>query len=329
MIMSPYALSHRSVIVGCGHYLPQNVVTNEELSKTVDTTHEWIVERTGIHQRHFAAHGELTSDMAFDAAKKALKMAGIDGQDLDLIVLATTTPDLTFPSTATKVQAMLGNTKGLAFDVFAVCAGYLVALNVADNFIRLGQAKTALVIGAERLSSLLDMQDRSTCVLFGDGAGATVLKAFDAQETDRGIIGIHMQSDGNYRHILCTDGGVASTGTPGKVFMEGREVFRHAVTKLADSADATLTHYQVDPKDLDWLIPHQANIRIIEGMAKKLHMSMDKVITTVHKHANTSAASIPLALSCALEEGRIKEGDLILHEAIGGGLVWGSALLRF
>lgn len=329
MTMTSYTATNRSLIVGCGHYLPQNIVTNEELSKTVDTTHEWIVERTGIHQRHFAAKGELTSDMAFAAAKKALAMADMDGADIDLIVLATTTPDLTFPSTATKVQAMLGNTKGFAFDVAAVCAGYLVALNVADNFIRLGQTKSALVIGAERLSGLLDMNDRSTCVLFGDGAGATVLRATSTQDTDRGIIGVHMQSDGNFRHILCTDGGVASTGTPGKVFMEGREVFRHAVTKLADSADKTLSHYQVDPKDLDWLIPHQANIRIIDGMAKKLNMSMEKVITTVHKHANTSAASIPLALSCAVEEGKIKEGDLILHEAIGGGLVWGSALLRF
>ena len=323
-VVSPF----RSVIAGCGHYLPENVVTNEELSKRVDTSHEWIVERTGIHQRHFAGPHELTSDMALAAALMALKNAQVAGEDIDIIVLATTTPDLTFPSTATRVQALLGNTKGFAFDVSAVCAGYLVALNVADNFIRLGQAKSALVIGAERLSGLLDMDDRSTCVLFGDGAGATVLKAVPSDEK-RGIIGIHMQSDGNFRDILCTTGGVASTGTPGKVHMDGKEVFRHAVTKLADSADKTLKHYQVDPEDLDWLVPHQANIRIIEGMARKLQMSMDKVVTTVHKHANTSAASIPLAMSCAVQEGRIKQGDLILHEAIGGGLVWGSALLRF
>lgn len=323
-VVSPF----RSVIAGCGHYLPENIVTNEELSKRVDTSHEWIVERTGIHQRHFARPDELTSDMALAASRMALKNAQVAGEDIDIIVLATTTPDLTFPSTATRVQALLGNTKGFAFDVSAVCAGYLVALNVADNFIRLGQAKSALVIGAERLSGLLDMDDRSTCVLFGDGAGATVLKAVPSDEK-RGIIGIHMQSDGNFRDILCTTGGVASTGTPGKVHMDGKEVFRHAVTKLADSADKTLKHYQVDPEDLDWLVPHQANIRIIEGMARKLQMSMDKVVTTVHKHANTSAASIPLAMSCAVQEGRIKQGDLILHEAIGGGLVWGSALLRF
>ncbi len=327
--MSALTQETRSIIAGCGHYLPETVVSNDELSTRVETSHEWIVERTGIHQRHFAAEGELTSDMALKASTMALENAGVQATDIDLIVLATTSPDQTFPSTATTLQAKLGNTTALAFDVAAVCAGYLVALNVADSFIKLGRAKHALVVGAERLSSLLDMEDRNTCVLFGDGAGATVLRASEASDEDRGIIGVHMQSDGQYNHILRTTGGVASTRTIGQVQMEGREVFRHAVTKLADSADSTLKRYDVDPADLDWLIPHQANLRIIEGMAKKLDMSMDKVITTVQRHANTSAASIPLALSAAVQDGRVKQGDLILHEAIGGGLVWGSALLRF
>lgn len=327
-MISP-AMPFRSVISGCGHYLPENVITNEDLSKIVETSHDWIVERTGIHQRQFAAEGQLTSDLALEASKMALENANIDPKDVDIIVLATATPDVTFPSTATRLQAKLGNTTGLAFDVAAVCAGYLLALNVADNFIRMGQAKTALVVGAETLSRLLDMKDRRTCVLFGDGAGATVLKAVPSEETDRGVIGIHMQSDGNFHDILYADGGVSSTGTRGKVHMEGKEVFRHAVTKLAASAEKTLTDYKIDPDELDWLIPHQANIRIIEGMAKKLNMSMDKVITTVQHHANTSAASIPLALSHAVQQGKVKEGDLILHEAIGGGLVWGSGLVRF
>ncbi len=327
--MSHISTPFRSVISGCGHYLPDNVITNEELSKTVDTSHQWIVERTGIHQRQFALEGQLTSDLAFEASKRALEKAGVDAKELDLIVVATATPDVTFPSTGTRLQAKLGNITGLAFDVAAVCAGYLLALNVADNFLKLGQSKTALVVGAETLSRLLDMQDRRTCVLFGDGAGAVVLKAVPSDQTDRGVIGIHMQSDGNFHDILYADGGVSSTGTRGKVYMEGREVFRHAVTKLAASAEKTLCDYKIDPEDLDWLIPHQANLRIIEGMAKKLNMSMEKVITTVQHHANTSAASIPLALSHAVEKGQVKEGDLILHEAIGGGLVWGSGLVRF
>lgn len=327
--MMSSTMPFRSVISGCGHYLPDHVVTNEDLSKIVETSHDWIVERTGIHQRQFAAEGQLTSDLAFEASLRALEQADLDAKDLDLIVLATATPDVTFPSTATRLQAKLGNTTGLAFDVAAVCAGYLLALNIADNYIKMGQAKSALVVGAETLSRLLDMKDRRTCVLFGDGAGATVLKAVPSEETDRGVIGVHMQSDGNFHDILYADGGVSSTGTRGKVHMEGKEVFRHAVTKLASSAEKTLKDYQIDPEELDWLIPHQANIRIIEGMAKKLNMSMDKVITTVQHHANTSAASIPLAMSHAVQEGRVKKGDLILHEAIGGGLVWGSGLVRF
>lgn len=326
--MSHFPAPFRSLIIGCGHYLPETVVTNDDLSQRVDTSHEWIVERTGIHQRQFAADHELTSDLALEASRGALAQAGLTAKDLDLIIVATATPDVTFPSTGTRLQAKLGNTTGLAFDVAAVCAGYLLALNMADNFLRLGQGKTALVVGAETLSRLLDMDDRRTCVLFGDGAGAVVLRAVPSQETDRGVMGVHLQSDGNFHDILYADGGVSSTGTRGKVHMEGREVFRHAVTKLAASAEKTLAHYQVHPEDLDWLIPHQANLRIIEGMAKKLEMSMDKVITTVQHHANTSAASIPLALSHAVGEGKVKEGDLILHEAIGGGLVWGSGLVR-
>ena len=326
--MNPLHTPFRSVISGCGHYLPDNIITNEELSKTVDTSHDWIVERTGIHQRQFATDDQLTSDLAFEASKMALQNAGVEAKDLDIIVVATATPDIVFPSTGTRLQAKLGNTTGLAFDVAAVCAGYLLALNVADNFLKLGQGKTALVVGAETLSRLLDMNDRRTCVLFGDGAGAVVLKAVPSGETDRGVIGIHMQSDGNFHDILYADGGISSTGTRGKIHMEGREVFRHAVTKLAASAEKTLADYKVSPQELDWLIPHQANLRIIEGMAKKLNMSMDKVITTVQHHANTSAASIPLALSHSVQAGKVKEGDLILHEAIGGGLVWGSGLVR-
>lgn len=321
----------KAVIRGCGSYLPQRVVSNHELAQTVDTTHEWIVERTGIHQRHFAAPEELTSDLAAAAANIALKQAGFTANDIDLIVVGTASPDHTFPSCATRVQEKIGNTQGLAFDVAGVCAGFLVSLNVADSFIRLGKAKRALVIGAEKVSSLLDMQDRSTCVLFGDGAGAIILEAVADKDNpqDRGILGVHMQSDGRHFGILHTDGGPASTGTIGKLRMEGKEVFKHAVTKLTESAEETLKLHNITAEDIDWLIPHQANIRIIEGMMKRMNLPSEKVIITVDKHANTSAASIPLALVDAVNGGKIKPGDLILHEAIGGGLIWGSALIRF
>lgn len=321
----------RSVIISTGSYLPERVVTNEELTKTVDTSHEWIVERTGIHQRHFAAPGQYTSDLAVQAAQEALQRANLTSNDIDLIIVATASPDYSFPSCATRVQHKLGNTTGLAFDVAGVCAGYLVGLNVADSFLRLGKSKRALVIGAEKVSSLLDMTDRRSCVLFGDGAGAVILEALpsDKNPKNRGILGVHLQSDGQFYEILYADGGPSSTGTVGKLRMDGQEVFKHAVTKLASSAEETLEKHQISPDQLDWLIPHQANLRIIEGMRRKLQMNEDKVIVTVDKHANTSAASIPLALHDAVKAGKVKEGDLILHEAIGGGLIWGSALLRF
>ncbi len=321
----------KSVITSTGSYLPERVVTNHNLAETMETSHDWIVERTGIHQRHFAASDQATSDLAVGAAKEALERAGLTANDIDLIVVATASADNTFPSCATRVQDKIGNTSGLAFDVAGACAGYLIAMNVADSFLRLGKSKRALVIGAEKISSLLDQDDRSTFVLFGDGAGAIILEAQEENESnkDRGIIGVDMKSDGRFFDILNTDGGPSSTGDLGRIRMEGREVFKHAVTKLAESAEGTLKRYNVDPAELDWLIPHQANIRIIDGMRKKLNMDENKVITTVHNHANTSAASIPLALHDAVKAGKIKQGDLILHEAIGGGLVWGSALLRF
>lgn len=321
----------KSVIISTGNYLPETIVTNHDLAKRMDTSHEWIVERTGIHQRHYAAKDQATSDMGAKAAKEALERANLDPNDIDLIIVATASPDNTFPACATRVQEKIGNTSGLAFDVAGACAGYLIAMNVADSFLRLGKSKRALVIGAEKISSLLDEDDRSTYVLFGDGAGAIILEAQEESEANknRGIIGVDMKSDGRLFDILHTDGGPSSTGDLGNIRMVGKEVFKHAVTKLAESAEATLKRYNVDPEDLDWLIPHQANIRIIDGMRRKLNMDETKVITTVHKHANTSAASIPLALHEAVKSGKIKKGDLILHEAIGGGLVWGSALLRF
>ncbi len=321
----------KSVIIGTGSYLPGTPVSNDKLAETVDTSHEWIVERTGIHQRYFAKKGQGTSDLATKAAQEALENANLQPNDIDLIIVATASPDNTFPACATRVQHKLGNTKGLAFDVAAVCAGYLLGLNVADSFLRLGKAKRALVIGAETISNLLDMEDRTTCVLFGDGAGAVVLEATEAKDNpqNRGLIGVDLESDGRYFDILHADGGPSSTGSVGKLRMTGQEVFKHAVTKLAKSAKTTLKKYKVSPDELDWLIPHQANARIIEGMRRKLDMDESKVIVTVAQHANTSAASIPLALHEAVKSGKVKEGDLILHEAIGGGLVWGSALLRF
>ena len=317
--------------MGCGSYLPERILTNAELAEKVESSDEWIRQRTGIHQRHIAAGGETTSDIATFAAKRALADAGIDAQDIDLIVLATSTPDLTFPATATTVQANLGIRHGVAYDIQAVCSGFVFALTVADNHIRLGQAKRALVIGAETFSRILDWDDRTTCVLFGDGGGAVVLEAGEGEGTpdDRGIISTHLRSDGHYNDKLYVDGGPSSTGTVGYLRMEGQEVFRRAVGFLAEVIDEALKSSNLKAEDIDWFVPHQANRRIIEATARKMNLSWDKVILTVDRHANTSAASIPLALRVALDEGKIKRGDLVLLEAMGGGFTWGSALVRW
>ncbi|WP_417789016.1 beta-ketoacyl-ACP synthase III [Terasakiella pusilla] len=319
----------RSKILGCGSYLPENCVTNDELAKTVDTSDEWIQARTGIKQRYVAADGELTSDLARKAALKAIEHAGIDVQDIDLIVLGTTTPDNTFPSTATKVQAQLGLTHGFAMDVQAVCSGFMYALATADNFLKAGQAKTALVIGAETFTRLLNWEDRTTCVLFGDGAGAVILQAEEAEGDSSGILSTHLHSDGRYQDILMVDGGPSSTQTTGHVHMAGKEVFRHAVVNLAEVVKEALEANDLTSDDIDWIVPHQANKRILDGTAKKLKVSTDKVVVTVDQHANTSAASIPLALDVAVRDGRVKRGDLLILEAMGGGLTWGSALVRW
>lgn len=321
----------RSVVAGSGSYLPERVLTNHDLSRIVDTTDEWIVERTGIHRRHIAADGELTSDLALAAARAAIADAGIDAQEIDLIVMGTTTPDNTFPATATTVQAKLGLTHGAAFDVQAVCSGFVYALTVADNFIRLGQARTALVIGAETFSRLLDWTDRTTCVLFGDGAGAVVLRVEEGEGTvaDRGILTTHLHSDGRYKDKLYVDGGPSSTGSIGHVRMEGREVFRHAVVNIADTINEALAATGLTVDDIDWFVPHQANRRILDGTAKRIGLPPGKVVITVADHGNTSAASVPLALDQAVRDGRIKRGDLVLIEAMGGGFTWGSALLRW
>jgi 3-oxoacyl-[acyl-carrier-protein] synthase-3 len=325
----------RSRILGCGSYLPERVLSNDELAAQIETSDEWIVTRTGIQRRHIAADGELTSDLAAQAARRALAHAGIAADDVDLIVVATSTPDDTFPATATQVQAKLGMTTGVAFDVQAVCSGFVFALAVADNFIRAGQAETALVIGAETYSRILDWDDRGTCVLFGDGAGAVVVSrttelAGPAREGQpAAILSTHLHSDGRHRDILYVDGGPSRTGTVGKLRMSGREVFRHAVSCLAQVAEEALAANGLAIADVDWLIPHQANKRILEGVAKKLSVPKERVISTVEIHANTSAASIPLALDLAVRDGRIASGDLILFEAIGGGLTWGAALVRW
>ena len=320
----------RSFLVGCGAYLPQRIVDNEELAKLVDTSNDWIVKRTGIMQRHIAAEGELTSDLAINAAQRALEKANLSGGDIDLIVVATTTPDDTFPSTATKVQAALGANKGAAFDIQAVCAGFVYALTVADNFIKTGQSNNALVIGAETFTRILDWSDRSTCVLFGDGAGAVVLSGSEITEKtkDYGILSTHLHSDGRQRDILYVDGGPSSTGTVGNVRMSGKEVYKHAVAKLGEVIEEALNYNKLSPSDIDWLVPHQANRRIIDSMAKKMHLPIEKVICCIEKHANTSAASVPLALSVGMNDGRISNGDLVLFEAIGGGLAWGAGLVR-
>jgi 3-oxoacyl-[acyl-carrier-protein] synthase-3 len=317
----------RSVVAGCGAYLPARVVTNDELAKRIDTSDEWIAQRTGIRQRHIAADGELTSDLAIAASRRALEKAGYDGADMDIIVLATATPDNTFPATATKVQAALGMNGGAAFDVQAVCSGFIYALAMADNMIRLGQANRALVIGAEVFSRILDWDDRGTCVLFGDGAGAVVLEAADGGE--RGVLSTHLFSDGRNYESLYVDGGPGSTGTAGFLRMAGKEVYRHAVVRMAESVDQALDANGLGHDDLDWLVPHQANLRIIESTGKKLHLPMEKVIVTVDRQANTSAATIPLALAEACDDGRIVKGQLVAMTAMGGGFTWGSALVRW
>jgi 3-oxoacyl-[acyl-carrier-protein] synthase-3 len=320
----------RSQIAGCGAYLPERVVTNDELAARLDTSDAWIRQRTGIGERRIAAAGELTSDLAFHAACRALERAGMSGNDLDLIVLATATPDQTFPATASKVQARLGMKRGAAFDIQAVCSGFIFALAVADNALRLGQARTALVIGAETFSRILDWQDRGTCVLFGDGAGAMVLNAVAGGASPaRGILSTHLHSDGRQHDILYVDGGPSSTGTAGHLRMEGREVFRQAVQHLSEVVDEALAANGLLPGDIDWLVPHQANTRIIDAVGRKLGLPRDKTVVTIERHANTSAASIPLALDEAVADGRIRPGHLVLMEALGGGLTWGASIARW
>ncbi|MHA6323875.1 beta-ketoacyl-ACP synthase III [Roseivivax sp. CAU 1753] len=320
----------RAVIAGCGHYLPDRIVENAEFEACIDTTDEWIRSRSGIERRHFAAEGQPTSDLAKRAADAALADAGLAVDDIDAIIVATSTADLTFPSAATMVQAALGMTRGFAFDVQAVCAGFIYALANANALIVSGQAERVLVIGAETFSRIMDWTDRGTCVLFGDGAGALILEAQTGTGTneDRGILSIDLNSDGRFKDILYVDGGV-STQSTGFLRMQGKEVFRHAVEKLASTATTALQKIGLEGKDVDWVVPHQANIRIITGTAKKLGLSMDNVIVTVQDHGNTSAASIPLALSVGKQQGKIKRGDLIVTEAIGGGLAWGSVVLRW
>ena len=320
----------RAVVRGVGHYLPERVVENAEFEEKLDTTDEWIRSRSGIERRHFASDGETTSSLAVAAAQDALSDAGLDANDIDAIVLATSTPDLTFPSAASMVQAELGMTRGFAFDVQAVCAGFVYALANANALIVSGQAKRALVIGAETFSRIMDWTDRSTCVLFGDGAGALVLEAETAAGTsaDRGILSCDLNSDGRHKDLLYVDGGT-STGTTGYLRMQGNQVFRHAVEKLAKTAETSMEFAGVSADDIDWIVPHQANIRIIQGTAKKMGISMDRVVVTVSDHGNTSAASIPLALSVGKDRGQIKQDDLIVTEAIGGGLAWGSVVLRW
>lgn len=323
-------MARRSLALGSGSYLPARILTNAELAERVDTTDEWIQARTGIKQRHIAAAGEKTSDLAIHAANAAMAAAGVTGADIDLIVLATATPDNTFPSTATTVQAAIGMHGGAAFDVQAVCSGFIFALATADNFIRAGQCQKALVIGAETFSRILDWEDRGTCVLFGDGAGALVLGAGEGEGVDApGILSTHLHSDGRYRDMLYVDGGPSATQTVGYLRMEGREVFKHAVANLSNVVIEALEANGLEADAIDWLVPHQANQRIIAGAAKKLKMNLDRVVMTVDRHANTSAASVPLALDEAVRDGRIKRGDLLLLEAMGGGFTWGASLLRW
>lgn len=321
----------RAVALGSGSYLPERILTNAELSRQVDTTDEWIRSRTGIRQRHIAAEGEMTSDLATAAARNAMEMAGIQAADLDMIVVATATPDQTFPSTATRVQYYLGMTHGFAFDVQAVCSGFVYALSVATQFIETGKAGTVLVIGAETFSRILDWNDRTTCVLFGDGAGAVVLRSEEGSGTlsDRGVLSTELRSDGQHNQMLYVDGGPSSTGTTGLLRMRGKEVFRHAVTNLAEIGEEALRSAGATSADVAWVVPHQANYRIIEATARKVGVPMDQVILTVGEHGNTSAASIPLALDRGVRDGRIKREELLLLEAMGGGFTWGAAALRW
>ncbi|WP_170375705.1 MULTISPECIES: beta-ketoacyl-ACP synthase III [Ruegeria] len=323
-------MAGRSVVVGVGHYLPERIVPNSEFVKTLDTTDEWIKTRSGIERRHFAAENETTSDLATKAAEAALADAGLVADDIDAIIVATSTADLTFPSAATMVQAQLGMTKGFAFDVQAVCAGFVFALTNANALIVSGQAKRVLVIGAETFSRIMDWTDRSTCVLFGDGAGALVLELQEGEGSaqDRGILATDLNSDGRYKDLLYVDGGV-STQSTGHLRMQGNQVFRHAVEKLAKTAETALQSVGLSNTDVDWIVPHQANIRIIQGTAKKMGLPMENVVVTVQDHGNTSAASIPLALSVGKQRGQIKQGDLLVTEAIGGGLAWGAVVLRW
>jgi 3-oxoacyl-[acyl-carrier-protein] synthase-3 len=321
----------RSVFRGCGSYLPEKILTNADLSRMVDTSDEWITERSGIKQRHIAADNELTSDLGLTAARKALEAAGMDASDIDLVVLATSTPDNTFPATAVTIQAQLGITQGAAFDVQAVCSGFVYALSTADNFIKSGQHRRALVIGAETFSRILDWEDRTTCVLFGDGAGAVVLEGQKSKglQSERGIIGSLLRADGRHRDKLYVDGGPSSTQTVGKLRMQGKEVFRFAVSAIAEVIDDTLKAYNLTSSEIDWFVPHQANKRILEGTARKLGIPLERIVMTLAQHGNTSAASIPLALDTAVRDGRIRQDNLVLLEAMGGGFTWGSVLLRW
>ena len=319
-------MTRRSVIAGVGSALPRRRVDNEELARQVDTSDQWIVERTGIRSRYLAADGETTASLATDAARRALDHAGVEAGDIDLIVLATATPDQTFPSSATKVQAALGIDDCIAFDVHAVCTGFLYALSVADSMLRSGNANKALVIGSETFSRILDWEDRATCVLFGDGAGALVLAA---EEGERGILATKLHADGRHNDLLFVDGGPSTTGTVGKLRMKGREVFRHAVVNLADVLNEVLVEAGLSAADVDWVVPHQSNARILDATARKLGLPAEKVVVTVDEHANTSAASVPLALDAAVKDGRIKQGDIVVLEAMGGGFTWGAAALRY
>jgi 3-oxoacyl-[acyl-carrier-protein] synthase III len=322
---------HRAIIEGVGSYLPERVLTNDELARMVDTSDEWIVERTGIRERRIAATGEMTSDLAVAAATAALADADTGAEEIDLVLVATSTPDQTFPATATAVQSRLGITRGAAFDLQAVCSGFVYALVTADTFIRSGQATNVLVIGAETFSRILDWTDRGTCVLFGDGAGAVVVKAWHGSGNlgDRGILAGRLRSDGRYSDKLYVDGGPSSTGTVGHLRMEGREVFKHAIVNMTGIMDETLAAACAKPDDVDWFVPHQANIRILDGTARKFGIETGRVVITVDKHGNTSAASVPLALDVAVKDGRIKRGDLVLMEAMGGGFTWGAVLVRW
>ena len=318
----------RAVVTGSGSALPVNCVTNADLADRVDTSDEWIVERTGIRQRYIAGENETTSTLATEAARRALEDAGVDASEIGLIILATATPDFTFPATATQVQHALGCGGGVAFDVQAVCSGFLYALGTADSLLRTGMAKKALVIGAETFSRILDWEDRTTCVLFGDGAGAVVLEACDVAEDGPGILATKLHADGAHRELLYVDGGPSTTGEVGKLRMKGREVFRHAVVNLADVLKEVLVQANVEVDTIDWVVPHQANARILDATARKLNLDPSKVIVTVDQHANTSAASVPLAFDVARRDGRIKAGDLVMFEAMGGGFTWGAALAR-